>query len=508
MTLFAVNLAINLRSDVSRARAFSSLDRALRRRVLTGSIRQQLSDLHKEVTLVGEVNFEPGARPDAAARRAFEAKLANVETDIRSLEELATDSLAVQVRVLDHQFHELQGMWKSFYEYLGVEPTWSVAYLVRSDPLSRTLLDGIVPNIEAIVTRAAIMARRDFDVVSARTRMVTLVIFAVSVVLSVVVATRTSRYLVGRLSELGRGAELIGEVNLQHRIPEVPRDELGELAQKFNEMAGRLEVTQGELQRANTELSGFNVILSRRVEEDLAHRRLAAQIQRHLLPSVPPRVPGYDLAGRTIPAQTIGGDYFDFLYMNESKLALCVGDVSGKGLPASLLMANLQAAIRSQVMASASVAESMQRTNALLHQSTDDGKFATVFYGVLDLERHELTFSNAGHNPPLIVRRDRVDRLETGGTMLGAFEQSTFEESVCALEPGDMLVAYSDGITEARNQEENEFGEEGLIGVLSRAKDRKAADVVEAIIEAALAFSGHGQSDDMTLIVLKRSCVA
>ena len=472
LVLFAANLAISLRSDQTRAEAFTELDRALRRRILIASVRQQLSDLHKEMTLLGEVRFEPGSSPDPDARQAFEMKLVRVAGEIRGLRELSTQGLADQVRILDEKFTEVRGMWSRFYENLGVEPGWSVAYLARADPLSRMLLENVVSRIEADVAQTALVARSEFDVVSARTRAVTLIIFGASVILGIVVASRTARYLVGRLAELGRGAEMIGEVNLQHRIRVAPRDEIGELAEKFNDMASRLEVTQGELQRANTELSELNDILSKRIEEELARVRLAARIQRDLLPKAPPRVAGYDLAGRSIPAQTVGGDYFDYLFMDDKNLALCIGDVSGKGLPASLLMANLQAAIRSQVMASTSVSESMRRTNRLLFQSTDDGKFATVFYGVLDFDRHDLRFSNAGHNPPLVFRGGgkEVERLEMGGTMLGAFENSLFDESVCHLEKGDLLVAYSDGITEARNGTQDEFGEEGLIETVLRPR--------------------------------------
>jgi sigma-B regulation protein RsbU (phosphoserine phosphatase) len=326
------------------------------------------------------------------------------------------------------------------------------------------------------------------------------------VLLAVVVASRISGYLVGRLTELRDGADVIGEQSLEHRIRVEPRDELGDLADHFNEMAVRLDAAQGKLRRANAELGELNVILSQRIEEELARVRLAARIQKDLLPKEAPRLAGYDLAGRSIPAQTVGGDYFDFVFMDEAHLALCLGDVSGKGLPASLLMANLQAAIRSQVLACASVTDCLSRTNTLLYRSTDAGKFATAFYCVLDLERHELTFSNAGHNPPLLFRSSRPERLEEGGLMLGAFEGAEFVEASCRIEPGDLLVVYSDGITEAMNGDNEEFGEEGLVEVVNRERERSAEDVLDAIVKAALDFTGDRlQGDDMTLMVLKRA---
>ena len=325
--------------------------------------------------------------------------------------------------------------------------------------------------------------------------------------IGIVVAFRVSKYLVGRLADLGRGADLIGEMNLEHRIAVEPRDEMGELAEHFNEMAVHLDVAQTRLRGANEQLLELNQVLSKRIEAELAKVRLAANIQRDLLPKQPPRVPGYQLAGQTIPAQTVGGDYFDFIPMDDSRLALCLGDVSGKGLPASLLMANLQAAVRSQVLARASVTDCLRRTSTLLFRSTDAGKFVTAFFCVLDPHGHELRFSNAGHNPPLLFRPGmKPKRLETGGPVLGVFDATEFEEASCPLERGDLLVVYSDGISEAMDAGGEEFGEEGIIAVVERERGRDAAWVMNAITRAAREFSGGQlQLDDMTMIVVQRT---
>jgi sigma-B regulation protein RsbU (phosphoserine phosphatase) len=506
LALFAANLAITIWSDWSRARAFSELDRALHRRVLISQIRQQLSNLHREVTLLGEVRFDPGSKPSPDARRGFDEHLALVSADIQTLDSLATDSLRTEVRQLRTEFTSLEDLWRKFYDYLGVEEGWSVAYLARADPLSRRLLANVVMKIENDGVREAADARLTFDQVTAQSRTVTLLIFITSVVLALVIASRTSRYLVGRIYDLAHGADMIGEVSLDHRIAVEPRDEMGDLAHHFNVMATRLDVTRSELQRANADLSNLNVLLEERIEEQQAREKLAAHIQRDLLPKEPPRVQGYQLAGRSIPAQTVGGDYFDYVVMDEGRLAVCLGDASGKGLPASLLMASLQAAIRTHVMAFATVANTLRRINTLLFRSTDPGTFVTAFYCILDLGRHELRYSNAGHNPPLVFRADSVERLEIGGTILGAFEDSDFEEASCRLAPGDFLVVYSDGITEARNDRDDEFGEDGLIEVVTRKRDSSAEDLVTAVVAAVTEFAGsRRQMDDMTMIVLKRA---
>jgi serine phosphatase RsbU (regulator of sigma subunit) len=502
--LFAINQGISLWSDHARADAFRALDRTLGRQALIASIRQQLGDLYKEVTLVADLPFDLRQGPDPAARQAFEVKLTRAANDIRELQATsrppyARDSLA-------EMYGQLSEYWTHFYQNLGVEQGWSVAYLARADPLAQRLLREVVPRLEARGNQEAQAARSEYEAVAVRTRLVTILIFAASVALGIVVAFRVSRYLVGRIATLRHGADLIGEVNLQHRIPEAPCDELGDLASHFNDMAKRLDVAQETLKSANRELADVNQILSQRIEEELAKVRLAARIQRDLLPKAAPAIPGYDVAGSTIPAQTVGGDYFDFVPLDDHRLALCVGDVSGKGLPASLLMANLQAAVRSQVLARASVSECMRRTNTLLYRSTDPGRFVTAFYAVLDHWKEELCFSNAGHNPPFLFRaQGGEEKLEAGGLVLGIVEETEFAESSCRLARGDRLVIYSDGVTEAMNARNEEFGEAGLAAVVRRCGARSAADVLNAIVTAVTDFSGdRPQTDDITLIVLQR----
>ena len=164
-------------------------------------------------------------------------------------------------------------------------------------------------------------------------------------------------------------------------------------------------------------------------------------------------------------------------------------------------------AVRSQVLACASVTECLRRTSTLLYRSTDAGKFVTAFFCVLDPSRHELRFSNAGHNPPLLFRSGSgLERLETGGPVLGIFEATEFEEARCPLERGDLLVVYSDGISEAMNADGEEFGEAGIIAVVNQERHRDAGAVLHAIMEAAREFSGDRlQLDDMTMIVLHRT---
>ncbi len=234
--------------------------------------------------------------------------------------------------------------------------------------------------------------------------------------------------------------------------------------------------------------------------------RLAARIQADLLPKVHPEIAGYDVAGTSIPAQVVGGDYFDYIPVDEHQWAVCLGDVSGKGLPASLLMANLQATLRGQTYPGVSVKECLSRSNKLLHRSTSIDKFVTLFYAILDTRTHRLVFSNAGHdNPYFHSEKNPVQRLSTGGIVLGAIEEFSFEESEIAFRPGDLLVIYSDGVADAMNKKEEFFGEERIAETILKYREFSARELMEKILSTVRKFVGkHPQFDDMTLLILKR----
>jgi len=241
----------------------------------------------------------------------------------------------------------------------------------------------------------------------------------------------------------------------------------------------------------------------KRMQEEV---RLAATIQMDLLPKNAPVVPGYEIAGRSIPAQLVGGDYFDFIPIDESRLALCLADVSGKGLPASLLMANVQATLRGQALTSPSASVCVARANKLLHMSTSSEKFVTLFYAQLDPEAHTLTYCNAGQDNPFLFSTGKEPvRLGTGGIVLSIMEEFPYQEDTVSMTPGDCLVIYSDGITEAVNLDQVQFGEGRIAEVVSTHRLESASAIIDAIVDAARAHAGSAaQADDMTIVVLKR----
>lgn len=240
-----------------------------------------------------------------------------------------------------------------------------------------------------------------------------------------------------------------------------------------------------------------------KMQEEL---RLAAQIQCELLPKVMPVIPGYDIAGKNIPAQAVGGDHFDFIPLEPNRLAVCVGDVSGKGLPASLLMANLQATLRAQILSNLSPSECIAQANVLMCRCTSAEKFATVFYGVLDYKAHLLASCNAGHNFPLLIRKSGdVKQLQTGGLALALLEEVPYSQESVRLFEGDVLVVYSDGVSEAMNVAQQQFGEDRLTQIIQNSVGLPAAEIIETIVDAVRRFVGDAtQSDDMTLVVIKR----
>ncbi|UCF06907.1 MAG: SpoIIE family protein phosphatase [bacterium] len=246
-------------------------------------------------------------------------------------------------------------------------------------------------------------------------------------------------------------------------------------------------------------------------EQTLMHireeMRLAYKIQTDLLPKTAPDVAGYEIAGKSLPAKSVGGDYFDFVEADPKHLALCLGDVSGKGMPAALLMSNLQATLRGQITQQLSPKKCLEHSNKIMFRNTDPFRFATLFYGVLDSEKHELQYANAGHNPPFLIKsgKDPV-RLGTGGIVLGIIEDFTYPEEHVPFDTGDILVVYSDGVTEAFDDKDEEFGEERLISMVKKYSGDPVEQIIEKIIGAVQHHTvGVQQMDDITLIIVKRT---
>ena len=233
----------------------------------------------------------------------------------------------------------------------------------------------------------------------------------------------------------------------------------------------------------------------------------AADIQRRILPDKAPAVPGLDLAGFNQPCRTVGGDYYGFFTYPGGRVALCLGDVSGKGMPAALMVMAFEARLRVLAEDPANSASLMMKLNKITCANCPSNRFITFFFGALDPVSGELAFANAGHNPPIVVRASgKSEMLEGGGPVLGVLSVAPYREEHLHLEPGDLLVIYSDGVTEATSVAGEEYGEERLIEVLENRRGDSAEAILNAVMDSLNRFSaGAPQADDITLMVAKRA---
>ncbi len=234
--------------------------------------------------------------------------------------------------------------------------------------------------------------------------------------------------------------------------------------------------------------------------------RVAKETQINLLPKEFPIINGYQIAAKTIPAKEVGGDYYDLIQIDDNRFAFCLGDVSGKGMPAAMLMSNLQATLRSHTVAKNLCKDIISVSNQLLYNSTEPTKFATLFYGIINLKSNDIVFCNAGHNNPLLFTdNQKIVELITGGIMLGCLPDSDFEDEKISVKKNDVIVIYSDGISEAMNESEEEYGEERLTELISNHIEESPDKIIENILSDVEMFVGKAsQWDDMTLMIIKR----
>ena len=232
---------------------------------------------------------------------------------------------------------------------------------------------------------------------------------------------------------------------------------------------------------------------------------IAKEVQERLFPQSYPAIEGLDYSGYCRPAHGIGGDYYDFLQLPGGKLGIAIGDVSGKGIAAALLMASLQASLRGQAIAGKeNLACLMTNVNRLVFEASTPSRYATFFYAEFDPRTRELSYVNAGHNPPFILRGREVIRLGEGGPVVGLLPGARYEQAVCCMLPGDVLILFTDGITEAMTKADDEWGEDKLIAAVREYSALDSVHIIQAVFRAVDGFTGSAeQYDDMTLLVMK-----
>lgn len=309
-----------------------------------------------------------------------------------------------------------------------------------------------------------------------------------------VVMTRTITRSVASLYD---ATQFVKGGDFSHRIRVERADQLGALADSFNGMA---ESVNGLMQEQRAR---------QRLEHEIS---IAQEVQFQLFPQQLPQIPGIELAAMCKPARGVSGDYYDFLTIGPTRLGLALGDISGKGISAALLMASAQAALRSQVLldehASDDTAKVVSQVNRHLYLSTASDRFATFFFAVYDSATQVFRYTNAGHPPALLISGDKVAHLDVGGMIIGAFDGVPYDQAEMHVEPGSIFVAYSDGLIEPENVYGEEFGTQRLANVAVRNRNRNAKEIVDALLGAAEEWAGTAeQADDMTVIVARLGAV-
>lgn len=327
--------------------------------------------------------------------------------------------------------------------------------------------------------------------------------FLLAEVVSLVIGILLTKSITKAVYNLDRGTEFIKRGDFSHRIVVKSDDQLGTLAESFNQMTEYVQT-----------------LVKERVEKERLERELeiAKEVQEQLFPREAPRMPGLELTGLCLPARVVSGDYYDFLPFSGHCMGMALGDICGKGISAALLMANLQATLRANVMNLARLADStpkqadsdgtvfrvVQMLNEQIYNFTSANKFASLFYAVYDEQKRTLTYCNAGHNPPLYFNGGEVQRLYTGGTVVGIFPDAEYDQETIQLHPGDIFLAYTDGIVESVNEYGEEFGEDRLVEIVQKNRELSADQLQGAIVDQVLAWAFEEErDDDMTLIVAR-----
>jgi sigma-B regulation protein RsbU (phosphoserine phosphatase) len=269
-----------------------------------------------------------------------------------------------------------------------------------------------------------------------------------------------------------------------------------------SEELGRLSVLSTQVTSSLRNIRLLKESLERKLfEEEL---KIARKIQTQLLPGEPPSLRGYELSAVTVPSRYVGGDYYDFVLVDDKHLLIVVADVSGKGIPASILTATLQAAVHSNVDAQANPSLMIQRLNNLLFRNTSAAEFATLFYAVVELETGMVRYANAGHDFPFVSGAEQTEQLTESGIVLGCMEDFAYAENEFEIPRGGSLVVYTDGVTDSQSAGGEYYGTERLRAALEERTEISAEQLCAELITDVRKFGTSESQDDLTLLVLRR----
>ena len=373
----------------------------------------------------------------------------------------------------------------------------NVQVVQSKDPVSGTpVLAMSFPVIKADVrvgTAYIALSEEKIQAVVQQTRLKVIVLAAIFVILALAAALGLSNIIVRPVQRLTSGALAVGGGNLDVQVPVTSQDELGVLAKSFNAMSIGLKKAQEDM------------LSTAALRQEL---NIAQEIQQGLLPKKIPQVPGYDIAAFYAPAKEVGGDLYDFIRIDEQRLAITVADVSGKSVPGSLGMTMARSVLRAQALSKHGVGETLHKTNEVIQPDIRRGMFVTMFYAVLDQASNTITCANAGHNPCFRLKADgTVDEIGPEGIALGLVPAHQFyvDEMSFQLEPGEVLVFYTDGVTEAMNANSEEYGDDRFKAAMTRQAGKSAGEMLPALVQDVRNFvAGAPPHDDITLVLLRR----
>lgn len=318
---------------------------------------------------------------------------------------------------------------------------------------------------------------------------------------SLLIGVSITRTITGTVHDIYEGTERIQEGIFSHRIKIKGQDQLAELGKSFNDMTANIERL---------------LVVAKESERLQAELEIAREVQNQLYPRAVPLMQTLHLNAFCNPARMVSGDYYDYQRLDDQRVTIAIGDVAGKGISAALLMATVQSALRTQVRhcldarrgsdLQIATSQLVADLNQHLHANTTPEKYATFCFGVYDDSTHIFTYTNAGHLPPILVRNGETQFLEVNGTVVGAFPFSRYGESRISLEPGDLLLFYTDGITEAENAYGEQFGEERLCQILRKNHRGPSSEILASVVAHVKEWTGSGElQDDMTLLLAIRT---
>ena len=368
---------------------------------------------------------------------------------------------------------------------------WSFAI---SMPASQIVAPAI--KTESNIFAATRVSSQHIDAQTTRILEIFAGLFIIILIVVILLSFLLARIITRPVELLRQGTVALGKGDLDYHLTIETGDEFEELAHSFNSMAKDLKKNIEELRRTTAEKERY-----------AKEMEIAKEIQDNFLPEFTPTIPGIELAATTLPAMEIGGDLYDFIPVSKERWGLAIADVSGKGVSAALFMALCSTLIRVSGGAEADPSVVMEHANQMIYADGRSSMFITTFYGVLDPANRKFTYVNAGHNPPMLVRGDpaEVQTLEEGKCIaLGVVPEVALMCAELVLEPGDLIVMYTDGVTEAFNPQDEEFGEERLMDYLQKHRNYPVREIIDGLIDEVRKFCGsRPQSDDITLVVVK-----